>query len=131
MKVFIEKCLVPASQRLSADELLKDPFLQINNITLDIPITMLPNVGGFTTRSVILEEPKNTRLKDNDESPLSTFIENSACYSHVPCLEIHMAYMGNDFKLKGKVNDEKSVSLKLRIAEQDGNFLLIFYYVQF
>ncbi|KAJ1378388.1 Serine/threonine-protein kinase, active site [Sesbania bispinosa] len=31
IKEFIEKCLVPASERLSAEELLKDPFLQVEN----------------------------------------------------------------------------------------------------
>lgn len=31
IKEFIEKCLVPANQRLSARELLKDPFLEPNN----------------------------------------------------------------------------------------------------
>lgn len=32
VKEFIEKCLVPANQRLSAKELLKDPFLEIMNL---------------------------------------------------------------------------------------------------
>lgn len=32
VKEFIEKCLVPASERLSARELLKDPFLEPKNL---------------------------------------------------------------------------------------------------
>ncbi|KAF3615107.1 hypothetical protein FXO38_35305 [Capsicum annuum] len=32
IKAFIEKCLVPASLRLPAKDLLKDPFLQIENL---------------------------------------------------------------------------------------------------
>nr|CAC09581.1 protein kinase [Fagus sylvatica] len=110
MKQFIEKCLVPASQRLSAKELLMDPFLQVNRLAknrpLPLPDIVLPKMGAF---------------------------DNSVYGGSYPvCVEIQRAKKGNFFWIKGEGNDEDSVSLILRIADQNGrarNIHFLFYLV--
>ncbi|MQM05859.1 hypothetical protein Taro_038675 [Colocasia esculenta] len=42
VKAFIEKCIAPASQRLPAKELLKDPFLQIDSLSRPLETCPLP-----------------------------------------------------------------------------------------
>ncbi|CAI8619100.1 unnamed protein product [Vicia faba] len=102
IKSFIEKCLVPATQRMSAKELLMDPFVQVNgsakNISFPLPDIVLPKLGASENRGMIVEI---RRLKG-----------------------------GDTFFLKGDQNDENSVSLVLRIADQKGqarNIHFIFY----
>nr|KYP67831.1 putative serine/threonine-protein kinase WNK6 [Cajanus cajan] len=106
IKSFIEKCLVPAPQRLSAKELLIDPFLQMNDISMD--------------------------LGDTNELPVITVFDKytddaSSCFT---CVEIKRQKRGDIFFLKGEENDENSVSLVLRIADHSGrarNIHFIFY----
>ncbi|PIA41853.1 hypothetical protein AQUCO_02200349v1 [Aquilegia coerulea] len=129
VKLFIEKCLVPAAQRLSAKELLKDPFLHVDgfagNLSLDLPDIVSPKEGAFGNRSVLSEEPNNRgQMSSMDvdagadgDPPVITFIENSVGGSRMPSLEVHMTKRSKYFKLKGEVNDENTVSLILRIAE--------------
>ncbi|XP_024024128.1 probable serine/threonine-protein kinase WNK4 [Morus notabilis] len=98
IKEFIEKCLVPASERLSAKELLEDPFLKVENA---------------------------------DYKQLSV----SACTSTIgspeaSVLEFQRANKNNEFRLKGKKNDDNTVSLTLRIADLNGqvrNIHFLFY----
>ncbi|PHT75170.1 hypothetical protein T459_18692 [Capsicum annuum] len=93
IKAFIEKCLVPAPLRLPAKDLLKDPFLQIEN--LNEPTHNL--VLAFTL-------PNSKIIK---------FID--ICTSFNGC-----RFRNNEFKLMGKKKDENSVSLTLRIKSPSG-----------
>ncbi|KAG5148460.1 hypothetical protein JHK82_015341 [Glycine max] len=145
VKSFIEKCLVPASQRLSAKELLKDNFLQVNgslkNRRLPLPDIVLPKYGTFENRCLMSEGPASTRIRsismdlgDATELPLTTLLYNSVDSIDnalpSPCVEIRRLKEGDIFFLKGEQNDEKSVSLVLRIADQNGrarNIHFIFY----
>nr|DAD22594.1 TPA_asm: hypothetical protein HUJ06_024057 [Nelumbo nucifera] len=134
VKMFIEKCLLPASQRLPAKELLKDPFLQVDgfsrNSPLPLPDIVTPRLGAFGDRCVLSELPTSTQkmpllmevdATDDGEPPAVAFIENSVARdSRFPCLEVQRTNSGNDFKLKGERSDENSVSLILRIADQSG-----------
>ncbi|KAK9271658.1 hypothetical protein L1049_002021 [Liquidambar formosana] len=146
VKQFIEKCLVPASQRLSAKELLKDPFLQVDvsarNRPLQLPDIVIPKGGGaFGDRCLLSEGPiisawnrplsVDLDADDDGERPVITFVGNSADGgSHTHCLEVRWARRGNFFLLKGEASDENSVSLILRIADQNGrvrNIHFLFY----
>nr|KYP71961.1 putative serine/threonine-protein kinase WNK4 [Cajanus cajan] len=101
IKEFIKKCLVPASKRMSAKDLLKDPFLQVKSLKQS---TIDP-----------LQLPNNS-LKAID---LSKSIH-----------EVQKAYENNEFKLKGAKNDDNSISLILRIADLCGrvrNIHFLFY----
>ncbi|CBI37576.3 unnamed protein product, partial [Vitis vinifera] len=107
VKMFIEKCLVPASQRLSAKKLLNDPFFQVDGLT------------------------KNHPLQLPDILPIITSMDNSVDGGpYSLCMEVQRAKGGNFFLLKGEGNDENSISLILRIADQNGrlrNIHFMFY----
>jgi len=135
VKSFIEKCLVPASQRLSAKELLMDHFLQVSgsmkNRRLPLPDIVLPKYGAFENRCLMSEGPASTRIRsismdlgDATELPLTTLLYNSVDSVDdvlpLPCVEIRRLKEGDIFFLKGEQNDQKSVSLVLRIADQSG-----------
>ncbi|KVH97301.1 Protein kinase, catalytic domain-containing protein [Cynara cardunculus var. scolymus] len=88
---FIEKCLVPAKQRLSAMELLKDPFLDCEN-------------------------PKNPTQVPRALSRLNESVDTSNGGDH-PVVELHRKHQENEFSLQGTKNDNNSVSLTMRIAD--------------
>ncbi|XVE83310.1 hypothetical protein DITRI_Ditri16bG0078600 [Diplodiscus trichospermus] len=125
MKLFIEKCLVPASQRLSAKELLMDPFLQANgsakNHPFPLPDIVMPKMGAFGDRCLMSEAPASIKnrpssadLYNDSELPVINSLDNSLG------MEVQRTNKGNLFLLKGEQNDENSVSLILRIADQNG-----------
>ncbi|MBA0841926.1 hypothetical protein Goarm_001778, partial [Gossypium armourianum] len=125
MKLFIEKCLVPVPQRLSAKELLMDPFLQANasakNHPLSLPDIVMPKMGAFGDRCLVSEVPASTKnrpssadLNSDSELPVIKFLDNSTG------IEVRRSNKGNIFLLKGEANDENSVSLILRIADKNG-----------
>lgn len=131
VKQFIEKCLVPAAERMSAKELLKDPFLQCNNpkellrYPLQLP-NILPKNGSMPHSG-----PMSMEI-DSDYKQLSTntSIETSNGTQHCTSLEFQRINGRNVFKLKGEKNDDNSVSLVLRIADSSGrvrNIHFIFY----
>uniref|UniRef100_A0A5B7AFK3 non-specific serine/threonine protein kinase n=1 Tax=Davidia involucrata TaxID=16924 RepID=A0A5B7AFK3_DAVIN len=133
VKLFIEKCIVQASQRLSAKELLKDPFLQIVGSAEDHPLPLLdiviPKMGAFGDRCLLSEGPTTARNRprsmdvdadDDGELPVITSVDNSVDGGfNSLCLEVQRARRGNYFSLKGEDNDENSLSLTLRIADKN------------
>ncbi|KAF3528553.1 hypothetical protein DY000_02042455, partial [Brassica cretica] len=138
VKQFIEKCLLPASERLSAKELLLDPFLQVNGLTMNNPLPLpdivMPKEGAFGERCLMSEGPPATRpskptsmdLDEDSNLPIVTFSDNSGSR----CIEVRRAKRGNFFVLKGEENDEQSVSLILRIVDENGrvrNIHFLFY----
>ncbi|KAH1112523.1 hypothetical protein GLYMA_04G215200v4 [Glycine max] len=119
VKSFIEKCLVPASQRLSAKELLMDHFLQVNgslkNRCLPLPDILLPKYGTFENHCLMSEGPASTRVRsismdlgDASEPPLTTLLYNS------------VDSVDDALPSPCEQNDEMSVSLVLRIADPNG-----------
>ncbi|KAG2315879.1 hypothetical protein Bca52824_019001 [Brassica carinata] len=138
VKKFIETCLLPASERLSAKELLLDPFLQVNGLTMNNPLPLpdivMPKEGAFGERCLMSEGPPTTRrsrsmsidLDEDNNLPIVTFSDNSGSR----CIEVRRAKRGNFFVLKGEENDEHSVSLILRIVDENGrvrNIHFLFY----
>ncbi|RDX96243.1 putative serine/threonine-protein kinase WNK4, partial [Mucuna pruriens] len=132
IKEFIKKCLVPASKRLSAKELLKDPFLQVENPKQPIfdPLQLPDKCLKATDLS------KSSQLSmeldvDHRHTSLSTSIGESNQESlHFPILEVRRTHKNIEFRLKGTKNDDNSVSLTLRIADLCGqvrNIHFLFY----
>ncbi|CAH2036216.1 unnamed protein product [Thlaspi arvense] len=134
---FIQKCLLPASERLSAKELLNDSFLQVNSLAMNKPLPLpdivMPKEGSFGDRCLMSEGPPNSRSKpmsmDLDEDnhlPIVTSSNDSGS----KCVEVRRAKRGNLFVLKGEENDENSVSLILSIVDENGrvrNIHFLFY----
>ncbi|KAK4771903.1 hypothetical protein SAY86_013678 [Trapa natans] len=129
VKEFIEKCLLPASQRFSANELLMDPFLQANgaskNRPLLLPDIILPKNGAFGDRCLMSEGPATaqnlplrTDAHDGDLPMVKLFWKSTDCELPSLRVEVESRTLGNIFLLKGEENDESSVSLILRIADE-------------
>lgn len=117
VRQFIEKCLVSASMRLPASDLLKDPFLvnddmkEVNH-ALQLPIhKTLP-----TTEPLPMEIDQNVKdvvpgscLKITEETP------------QILTLEFPWTSEGTGFRLRGEKNaSERTVSLILRITKANG-----------
>nr|CAB3450662.1 unnamed protein product [Digitaria exilis] len=130
VKQFIEKCLVPASERSSAKELLQDPFLCPYN-------TYGPAGTKFSSPS-----PKSVDISlaslqmdvDTCESSPASSVKENGCVApvtpHAPVLEFTRTNKNTELKLKGEKLDNNSVSLVLRIADLSGharNIHFLFY----
>ncbi|RWV96896.1 hypothetical protein BHE74_00005420 [Ensete ventricosum] len=120
VRQFIEKCLVSASERLPAKELLKDPFLQINSAK-----EPLPDLVRASNDILNMMNPPSRPLSmdiDSDYKPLpiGTGTENSNLTEVTPALEFQRTNRNNEFRLKGEKKDGNSVSLILRIADTCG-----------
>ncbi|KAG6749644.1 hypothetical protein POTOM_046706 [Populus tomentosa] len=132
IKEFIEKCLLPASERLSAKELLKHPFLQLEIPILEQICDPLPVPNQFP---ISLSLPKSGPLfmdMDIDEKQLSesTCTGSNDGSPKSPVLEYQRTHKNNEFGLKGMKNDDNSASLTLRISDLGGrvrNIHFIFY----
>ncbi|KDP25235.1 hypothetical protein JCGZ_20391 [Jatropha curcas] len=123
VKQFIEKCLVPASMRLPAIELLKDPFLATEN----------PNSKEFLSASLHLPDlmSKQVNLLQSESHPMDIDANHkklsiSSCTKSFDealqpsASELQRFTEKNDFRLRGEKNDDNTVSLTLRIVERYG-----------
>ncbi|KAJ6986860.1 hypothetical protein NC653_020174 [Populus alba x Populus x berolinensis] len=118
VKQFIEKCLVPASLRLPAMELLKDPFLATENSKDTVSGSMkLPN--NLMPKQVINLPHSESRWMDTDEKKLlvgscKESIDEKLQFS---TLEICKFTEKNEFRLRGEKIDSNTISLNLNITE--------------
>ncbi|KAL0347711.1 UNVERIFIED_CONTAM: putative serine/threonine-protein kinase WNK4 [Sesamum calycinum] len=128
VKEFIEKCLAPASQRLSAKELLRDPYLQSEHSKLPVvDLLQIPTEAPRFLSSFICGPHSMDIDHEYNQSRCPDSNSGSSCSS---VLEIQRVHLNNEFRLKGKKNDDSSISLTLRIADQDGrvrNIHFLFY----
>ncbi|KAL6633798.1 hypothetical protein ACP70R_026469 [Stipagrostis hirtigluma subsp. patula] len=125
VKQFIEKCLAPASERLSAKELLQDPFLCHDNING-------PAGAKFPspTPKAVDISLETLHMDVDTSSPSSSGKENYCLAPHTPVLEFTRTNKNTELKLKGEKLDNNSVSLVLRIADLSGharNIHFLFY----
>lgn len=111
-----------------------DPFLQLNgsvkNRPLPLPDIVMPKMGAFGDRCVMSEGPASARNNalsmdfDDGEPPIINFLNNSVDGEpHSLYVEVQRSKRGNYFFLKGEHNDENSISLILRIADQNGEHI--------
>lgn len=118
---FINKCLVPAHERLSAKELLKDSFLQVEN-----PKEAIRNPLQFPNHVPIsITLPKSGPISmdidiDHKQHSVSTCAESNSGSPGFPVLEFQTVNKNNEFRLRGNKNDDNSVALTLRIADSNG-----------
>lgn len=119
LKDFIEKCLVPASDRLSAKELLKDSFL-------------VPE-GGLKEEE---EEEESSMSSNSNCGPQSMDIDPEYCQSvctdscpetpNTPILEFERVHQGKEFILKGMQLDGKTIGVALTIFDELGKKTSVF-----
>lgn len=117
VKEFIEKCLVPVSQRLSAKELLKDPFLAPESIKERVhePVKVdLVNLSKPNSCSMDIDRT------DDKMSSGSSCAKSNTSSPRSPALELYCATDRNHIRLRGEKNEINSIMLTLRIADGDG-----------
>lgn len=107
VKQFIEQCLVPASMRLPATELLKDPFLATENPKEVVSVSLL--IPALMSKQVnTLQSESHPTYIDNNIKKLSI----SSCIKSInevlpfSTLELHRFTEINQFRLRGEKNDE-------------------------
>ncbi|CAK9144722.1 unnamed protein product [Ilex paraguariensis] len=128
VKEFIEKCLVPASERLAAKDLLKDPFLQSDN--LKEPIRDSLQLPKQLPRSLSLLNSGPLSMDIDPEYNHSVCTDSICGSPNSPALEFQRMHHNNEFRLRGRKNDDNSISLTLRIADPSGrvrNIHFLFY----
>lgn len=132
VRQFVEKCLATVSLRLSARELLDDPFLQIDdnfyNMTL-VDSRDFDDLGPFVQHPFLNLQ----RSYSNLSSEYSNYYGNDApgCwYSHpvdtepsgVDLFENHDDDPSEDvdISIRGRRKDDGSIFLRLRIGDKEG-----------
>ncbi|XP_043714483.1 serine/threonine-protein kinase WNK8-like [Telopea speciosissima] len=115
VKHFIEQCLAPASMRLPAKELLKDPFLLSDNPKEPIrsPLQLPSNLQKSGPPSMDIDS-------DYKQLSISSCAEKSNGTSCSPTLEFQRMNKNDEFRLRGEKKDDNSISLTLRIADTSG-----------
>lgn len=106
VRQFIEKCLVSASDRLPAKELLKDPFL-CDDTTKEPLRTHVHALNGMLNATNLPSRPLSVDV-------------NSNLTAVTPELELVKTNRNNEFRLKGEKTNDASISLELRIANTHG-----------
>ncbi|CAL1373672.1 unnamed protein product [Linum trigynum] len=126
VKEFIEKCLVPASLRLPAIELLKDPFLAatvtpkevvISSVSLDLSSLMLGQGNSLLPSESF---PMEIDMHSKKSSSKTSCIESMNEAMQLSPLEVERCTETNGFRLRGEKNDENTISMTLRIADSCG-----------
>ncbi|XP_058189785.1 serine/threonine-protein kinase WNK8-like [Rhododendron vialii] len=128
VKIFIDKCLAPASHRLSAKELLEDPFLQSE--ALKGPSRDPLQLPTQLSRSLSLLNSGPLSMDIDPDYYHSVCTDSNSLSPHPPVMEFQRMHQNNEFRLKGTKNDDNSVSLTLRIADSGGrvrNIHFLFY----
>ncbi|THU69933.1 hypothetical protein C4D60_Mb08t19630 [Musa balbisiana] len=132
VRQFVEKCLATASRRLSARELLKDPFLQVDDLCSsfdDEDVSSMGHIlwqpsleytqsnGSFITNEFSDSIHREMEL-ENDWDYDATDVEvrgNGLLNSHIDEQPINV-----DITIKGKRREDGNIFLRLRISDKDG-----------
>ncbi|TKY61408.1 Serine/threonine-protein kinase WNK1 [Spatholobus suberectus] len=137
VRQFVEKCLATVSLRLSARELLNDPFLQIDDYEYDLgPV----DSGTFDDLGLLIHQPffDLHRSFSNISTEYSNGFEYEGdWYSHpaefepsgIELFECHddEASEDVDISIKGKRKDDCGIFLRLRIADKEGHIRNIYF----
>lgn len=126
VRLFVEKCLATVSRRLTARELLKDSFLQIDDYGYNL--SPIGYRGDFDELGPLLREPhygiyhSNCSLINDYGNYLGYIPENDFEASELDlftCQEDeHLADV--DIAIKGKRREDDGLFLRLRIVDKEG-----------
>ncbi|KAJ6307923.1 hypothetical protein OIU76_017662 [Salix suchowensis] len=119
VKEFIEKCLVPASVRLSAIDLLKDPFLATEN-SKELVSSLLQSPIVISKQVHVPQSESHHMDIDFKKLSVGSCLKSINGSPQFLTLELHRFIENNEFRLRGENNDDNTVSLTLRIADPCG-----------
>lgn len=123
VKEFIEKCLVPVSQRLSAEELLKDPFLSLESKKEAVCKPVKLKLADLPKPDLCTME---IDCNDNNLSSGSLCIESNPGSPRFPPIQVQYVYERNSIILYGEKNGDNSIMLKLKLYFSGKNYLCSF-----
>ncbi|XP_042465542.1 probable serine/threonine-protein kinase WNK9 [Zingiber officinale] len=131
IRVFVEKCLATASERLSARELLDDPFLQIDlgsnyeekdiglvDQTLTEPyLELFQSNGSLATNYLSNNVQHQIELENHWDYDVVNMVERG-----MSLFDCHKddQYSNVDITIKGKRKEDGNIFLRLRISDLDG-----------
>lgn len=130
VRKFVEKCLASASERLSAKELLKDPFLQINDQVSDNLDVEYMDLGHIARQPQFGNVPTIDNGFHDDFHLVSEAQENGWDYPDETDIEAHGFDLFDsheddqvanvDITIMGKRRDDGGIFLRLRITDNEG-----------
>lgn len=113
MREFIEKCIANVSDRLSAKELLVDPFLQSDEDSKTTPPKDSSIAGTICKFDV--------SMAYISMFPTFTFADNNSHLDNGNNLEETTVEGSRDFTVQGQRKDHNTIFLKLRIEDSSGS----------
>ncbi|PPD75091.1 hypothetical protein GOBAR_DD27996 [Gossypium barbadense] len=129
VREFIEKCLATVSHRLTAMELLRDPFLQIDDYGSDL--TLFEYQRDSYDAGPLMRQPlydvhvsNNSSLVNGYSNYLGYGHESNIGYNSLEYetseLDLEDGHLGDvDLIIKGKRRDDDGIFLRLRIADKE------------
>ncbi|KAH7665684.1 Non-specific serine/threonine protein kinase protein [Dioscorea alata] len=137
VRKFVEKCLASASERLSAKELLKDPFLQINDHVSDNLDVEYMDLGHIARQPQFGNVPTINNGFHDDFHLVSEAQENGWDYPDETDIEAHGFDLFDsqeddqvanvDITIMGKRRDDGGIFLRLRITDKEGRVRNIYF----
>lgn len=136
---FVEKCLATVSDRLSALELLNDPFLQIDGYGYDLK--PLNYQGDYDELSPLLKQPLLSAHHSTTNSVVNgyssyigyehehDFDSHSVDYEEATEINLFTSqedddhFENVDITIKGRKSEDDNIFLRLRIADKEGQVL--------
>ncbi|XP_010533554.1 PREDICTED: serine/threonine-protein kinase WNK8-like isoform X2 [Tarenaya hassleriana] len=120
IKQFIEKCLLHASSRPTAIELLNDPFLATDGVK-----NSFCNVtSNGTSKPVKQTQPEHLPMEmdhnDNKSVSVCSSLKSNHEYPWLHALELQRVAEDKEFRLRGERTDDVTASMTLRIADLSG-----------
>lgn len=140
VRVFVEKCLASVSERLSARELLQDPFLQTDDIRNEMRVT--GNENDIDKADQVLQLPDQNEYERQSSSNLIgdcwdyTGYEPDHEYEYqelaVSGLELFTSLedddlANTDITINGKRKEDGEIFLRLRIKDKEGRIRNIYF----
>lgn len=126
-KDFIEKCLAPASQRMSAAVLLNDPFLSSDDLKESPKSFMFMDVNLLQPKSKVPSQTLSGCGKVSWESTWST----NAKGARVLVTEFYITKGNKEWRLRGEKAEDNSISFVLLVKDAGLHKRLKFEYTFF
>ncbi|KAG6618201.1 hypothetical protein I3843_07G006500 [Carya illinoinensis] len=140
VRQFVEKCLATVSLRLSARELLDDPFLQIDDGEYDLrPVDYgreLDETGSLLRLPFLERDCSNSTYSNGYTNGYGVEAENEWGYhlvetepNGIELFEYHDDDHSEDvdISIKGKKREDDGIFLRLRISDKEGRIRNIYF----
>lgn len=131
LRLFVDKCLASVSERLSARELLEDPFLQVDDTGKVSRVTNHEHYFDKVDRVLQLPNIKDNILMSTSSWDCTNYEpDHEFEYQELAAngMDLFMSLeddnlVDTDITINGKRNEDGDIFLRLRIKDKEGAFL--------